>query len=233
MEPHVYTFTPVLSSALTKAKRGGYEQACLFTRRVPAALLPRPQGGDETLMQPFYQGKIDTFCAVYAVLNALQILHDISPAQGRELFNQVLIRESRDEERFLNILTRRTDYLGLVDRMLEGVRFRYPLKIHAPFAPGTPHSEVWAALEEYARPDLRRTVVFRFLRCVPERPRPVVDHWTTARSVDESGLHLFDCSLEPGGVYCLRGTELADALAPIAREYFVIPPECVRLLSLP
>lgn len=191
------------------------------------------QGADESLMQPFYQGKIDTFCAVYAVLNALQILHDISPAQARELFNGVLMRESRDEESFLNILTRRTDYVNLVDRVLEAVRFRYPLKVRAPFSPGTPHSEVWDALTEYARPDQRRTGVFRFLRCVPQRARPVIDHWTTARHVDESGLHLFDSSLEPGGVYCLRGAELVDALAPLPHEYFVIPPECVRLLSLP
>lgn len=191
------------------------------------------QGGDEILMQPFYQGKVDTFCAVYAVLNALQILHDISPAQGRELFNATLMRESRDEERFLEILTRRTDYVDLVDRMLERVRFRYPLKVRAPFGPGTPHSEVWDALVEYARPDLRRTGVFRFLRCVPQRARPVIDHWTAARHEDESGLHLFDSSLEPGGVYCLRGEELADGFEPLPREYFVIPPECVRLLSLP
>ncbi|MCH5276726.1 MAG: hypothetical protein J1E80_02705 [Desulfovibrionaceae bacterium] len=184
-------------------------------------------------MQPFYQGKIDTFCAVYAVLNALQILHDISPRQGRELFNNVLLRASRDEERFLNILTRRTDYLDLVDQTLETARFRYPLKIQAPFGPGAPHGEVWDALLEYARPDRRRAGVFRFLRCVPQRPRPVTDHWTTTHRVDESGLHFFDSSLEPGGVYCLRGSELADTLAPHPREYFMIPPESVRLLSLP
>lgn len=184
-------------------------------------------------MQPFYQGKIDTFCAVYAVLNALQILHDITPAQGRELFNGVLMRESRDEESFLNILTRRTDYVDLVDRVLEAVRFRYPLKVRKPFSPGTPRSEVWEALAEYARPDQRRTGVLRFLRCVPQRSRPVIDHWTTAHRMDESGLHFFDSSLEPGGVYCLRGAELADGLTPLPREYFVIPPECVRLLSLP
>ena len=184
-------------------------------------------------MQPVYQGKIDTFCAVYAVLNALQILHGITPAQARELFNEVLVRESRNEVRFRDVLAHRTDYVDLVDQMLEAVRPRYPLIIRAPFASGTPHAEVWNALVEYAAPERRRTGVFRFLRYVPLRDTPVVDHWTTARDVDKSGLHLFDSSLEPGGVYCLRGGELADQAALRPHEYFVIPPECVRLLSLP
>lgn len=184
-------------------------------------------------MQPFYQGKIDTFCAVYAVLNALQIVHGITPGQARELFNEVLVRESRNEARFRDVLTHRTDYLDLVDRMLEDVRSRFPLKVSAPFAPGAPHAEVWAALADHAAPGQRRTSVFRFLRYVPLRTTPVVDHWTTALEVDQSGLHLFDCSLEPGGVYCLRGEELADEAGIRAREYFMIPPECVRLLTLP
>lgn len=184
-------------------------------------------------MQPFYQGKIDTFCAIYAVLNALQILHGITPGQARELFNEVLVRESRSEARFRDVLTHRTDYVEMVDRMLEAVRPRFPLTIGAPFAPGTPHAEVWDALVDHAAPDRRRTSVFRFLRYVPLRATPVVDHWTTARDVDDSGLHLFDCSLEPGGVYCLRGGELADQAALRPREYFVIPPECVRLLTVP
>lgn len=208
------------------------QQRFLFTRRAPAALFRvRPRGREP--MQPFYQGKIDTFCAVYAVLNALQILHGIAPAQARELFNETLVRASRDEARFRDVLAHRTDYRELVDRMLDDVRFRYPLMIRAPFASDAPHAEVWAALTEYAAPGRRRTAVFRFLRYVPLRSAPVVDHWTTARDVDESGLHLFDCSLEPDGVYCLRGGELADKAAPRPREYFVIPPECVRLLSLP
>lgn len=184
-------------------------------------------------MQPFYQGKIDTFCAVYAVLNALQILHDLTPGKARELFNEALLDEARNEARFRDVLTHRTDYVDMVDRMLVMAARRFPLRVSAPFRPGTPHTEVWRALEDHAAPALRRTAVFRFCRYVPLRPTPVVDHWTTSLNVDGDGLHLFDCSLEPGGVYRLRGNELADVPGVRGQEYFVIPPECVRLLTLP
>ena len=39
-------------------------------------------------MQPFYQGKIDNFCAMYAVLNALQVLFSLTPHQARRIFNR-------------------------------------------------------------------------------------------------------------------------------------------------
>ena len=165
-------------------------------------------------MQPFYQGKIDTFCAVYAVLNALQILHGITPAQARELFNEVLVRESRNEVRFRDVLAHRTDYVDLVDQMLEAVRPRYPLIIRAPFASGTPHAEVWNALVEYAAPERRRTGVFRFLRYVPLRDTPVVDHWTTARDVDKSGLHLFESGTRRGVLPARRRAGRSGGVAP-------------------
>lgn len=184
-------------------------------------------------MQPFYQGKIDTFCAVYAVLNALQIVHGITPGQARELFNEVLVYESRSEARFRAVLTHRTDYVDMVDHMLGMVSSRFPLRALAPFTPGTPHAEVWRALAGYAAPEARRSAVFRFRRYVPPREAPVVDHWTTAHTMDDAGLHLFDSSLEPSGVYCLKGDTLADRPGLHHREYFVIPPECVRLISLP
>lgn len=184
-------------------------------------------------MQPFYQGKIDTFCAVYAVLNALQILHDLTPGKARELFNEVLVDESRSESRFRAVLTHRTDYVDLVDRMLSMTARRYPLRVSAPFHSGAPHAEVWNALRGHAAPELRRTAVFRFCRYVPLRAAPVVDHWTTSLNVDDGGLHLFDCSLEPQGVYCLRGDALVDSPDLRGHEYFVIPPESVRLLALP
>ena len=30
------------------------------------------------MLKPFYQGKLDTFCAIYAVLNALRLTHGIA-----------------------------------------------------------------------------------------------------------------------------------------------------------
>lgn len=182
-------------------------------------------------MQPFYQGKIDTFCAVYAVLNALQILHDITAGKARELFNEVLVDQSRNEARFRAVLTHRTDYVDLVDRMLTMVRPQFPFREGKRFAPGSPRQKVWDALTEFAVPELRRTAVFRFRRYTPGRASPVVDHWTTALNMDGGILRFFDSSMEPGGVYSLEASLLADAPAERGREYFIIAPESVRLLA--
>jgi hypothetical protein len=185
-------------------------------------------------MRPFHQGKVDTFCAIYAVLNALQLLYEIRPLTGRELFNEVILDLARgDEEYFRAVLNLKTDYRELVDRMLAGVASRFPLRVERPFPPGTGRKTVWQALTEYADPERKRTAVFRFCRYVPDRPAPLADHWTTSLRMDGEGLHLFDCSLEPEGVYCLPPGMVAVRPGFVNREYFLVPPECVRLLSLP
>jgi hypothetical protein len=185
-------------------------------------------------MRPFHQGRVDTFCAVYAVLNALQLLYGIRPLTGRELFNEVILDLARgDEESFRAALNLKTDYLDMVDGMLARAAVRFPLRVESPFPPGTGRKAVWRALTEYAAPEEKRTAVFRFCRYVPDRAAPLADHWTTSLRMDGEGLHLFDCSLEPGAVHCLPPDRVAVRPGPLSREYFVVPPECVRLLSLP
>lgn len=184
-------------------------------------------------MQPFYQGKIDNFCAIYAVLNALQIAHDIPPRKAREIFNEVLVDAARQEPYFRAVLNHKTDYVAMVDHTLSLARLHYPLRVEPHMPPHTPSREVWAALAHFARPEQRRTAVLRFCRYVPLRLAPLVDHWTTALSLDDTGLHLFDSSLEPEGVYCLRADSVVDQPVSPGREYFVVPPECVRLISVP
>lgn len=182
-------------------------------------------------MQSFYQGKIDTFCAVYAVLNALQILHDITPGKARELFNEVLVEQSRSEAAFRAVLTHRTDYVDMVDRMLFMIRPQFPFREGARFSPRSQADDVWAALTGFAAPEARRTAVFRFRRFVPGREAPLVDHWTTALDWDGELLRFFDSSMEPGGIYALRRSDITDMPGPRDREYIVIAPESVRLLQ--
>ena len=45
-------------------------------------------------MQAYFQGRVDNFCAVYAVLNALQVLFGLSPLAARRIYNRTLLRES-------------------------------------------------------------------------------------------------------------------------------------------
>ena len=36
----------------------------------------------------FYQGQLDVFCAAYAVLNALRLLHGLRPLEARLLLHE-------------------------------------------------------------------------------------------------------------------------------------------------
>ena len=39
------------------------------------------------MLKPFFQGKLDTFCAIYAVLNALRLTHGIQTLKARDILN--------------------------------------------------------------------------------------------------------------------------------------------------
>lgn len=184
-------------------------------------------------MQPFYQGKIDNFCAMYAVLNALQVLFNIGPHQARRIFNRNLSYQAQDAENFRKILEHKTDYYALVDDMLSDVRqHEFPtLKVQAPFTAESSSEEVWETLRSCARPPMPLVSVFRFLRITPPSERAYVDHWTVGHYMDMEGLHFLDCSLEACALYCLPYAKLTDAWRPLSREYVVIPPESVRVLS--
>ena len=188
----------------------------------------------EYAMQPFYQGKIDNFCAMYAVLNALQVLFSIGPHQARRIFNRALYAQAADPDMFGKILEHRTDYVSLVDFMLEDVRrHEFPgLCVSAPFAPDASCDQVWEALRSCARPPMPLVSIFRFLRIAPPSERPYVAHWTVGHYMDMEGLHFLDCSLEAGALFCLPYAKLTDPWRPLSREYVVIPPESVRILSV-
>lgn len=184
-------------------------------------------------MQPFTQGKVDNFCAIYAVLNALQVLFHITPLQGRAIFNRTLLNSIHDPMMFKNILEHRTDYTALVDAICDDVRAHdFPmLHVEVPFGPGASREEVWELLRSCACPPLPRVSVFRFLRMAPPKETPIVDHWTVGHSMDISGLHLLDCSLETNGLHCISFSRVVDKDPPPRRGYIVIPSECVRVLS--
>lgn len=194
-------------------------------------MIPFPQSPTSP-MQPFYQGKIDNFCAFYAVLNALKILHGITASTARDIFNEVVMDLATDREALKAVLEHRTDYVEEVDRMLLGVRSRFPFHLERLESP-CPAVQVWEALRRFADPQAGRTAVFRFRRFVPLRAAPVADHWTTAHIMDGQTLRFFDCSLEPYGLYSLQKPMLVDKVEERGRQYVIIAPESVRLLSVP
>ncbi len=70
-------------------------------------------------MKPFYQGKIDTFCALYAVLNSFLLTHSIRTLKARSLFNETLMELAKDPDLFQQVLDQTTDYFEVVDSMIE------------------------------------------------------------------------------------------------------------------
>ena len=121
--------------------------------------------GARSRMTPLFQGKIDNFCAAYAVLNAMRLIHGISDLQARALFSELLLSQSRDEKAFRAILSHGTDYVDMVDAFLGQISERFPLRVSAPFDAETACDEVWAALAAYARPEQGRSAVFRAASC--------------------------------------------------------------------
>ncbi len=185
-------------------------------------------------MRTYYQGKIDNFCAIYAVLNAVQVLFGLAPLQARKIFNRTLMETARDPDFFRAVLEHRTDYVSLVDGMLADLRSGdFPqLTVEAPFGPEASYQEVWEALRSCAEPSFPRVSLFRFMRFVPPGEKPYVDHWTVGHYMDTEGLHFLDCSLEAGALYSLPYARVTDMDKPLRRDYVVIAPESVRILSI-
>lgn len=162
----------------------------------------------------------------------MQQLCKISPATARDIFNRTLLEASRDGQKFRAVLEHRTDYLELVDWMLDSVTKQFELICLAPFACEQSPEIIWSTLANYTQPDLGRCAVFRFLRYEAYHMTPLADHWTTASRLDSQGLHLFDCSMESRGLYLIRPLAVVSEPAMHSHEYVVIPATQIRLLSL-
>ena len=185
-------------------------------------------------MQAFFQGQVDNFCAAYAVLNALQILFGITVLHARKIFNRTLLAHSFLPAEFSAILDHKTDYVAFVDDMLSDIQKNdFPaLCIKAPFSSAAPFQQVWLELKKSAQSPTPFISVFRFLRFVPGRKKPYVDHWTAGHYMDQEGLHFLDSSMEQTGLYCLPYEKLTDFERPLSCDYVVIPSESVRILSV-
>ena len=162
------------------------------------------------MLKPFFQGKLDTFCAIYAVLNALRLTHGIQTLKARDM--------------------------QLVDDMIQARQQRYPLLVEKPFAEGEAVSPdaLWEACREWLAPGEGRCILFRFLRhLTPETP-PMNRHWTCADRMDGDLLHLFDCSHEDEAVTLIPRESFVTRSADVQRErLLVIQPNSLRFLALP
>ena len=85
-------------------------------------------------MKAFYQGQLDYFCAVYAVLNALQITHGIRPRDAGRILARTLKQITAADLYWQATLDNSTDFHWLPLWMLRSVSQQFPLHVQRPFA---------------------------------------------------------------------------------------------------
>ena len=90
------------------------------------------------MLKPFFQGKLDTFCAIYAVLNALRLTHGIQTLKARDILNETLLSLAGKPGALRAVLEQDTDYMQLVDDMIQARQQRYPLLVESPLPKARP-----------------------------------------------------------------------------------------------
>lgn len=235
-------------ATLPKASRLN-EPACFFFGAAPdcdflSAILSKIgrllgfSGGKE-MIKPFYQGKLDTFCAVYAVLNALRLLCGIRTLKGRDILNATLLSLSLRPAEFSAFLNQTTDYVALVDSLLEELAKPWHLEVIRPFESrgNVDRDFFWQTCQDWlggqTSLECGKTFVFRFLRYLtPDKP-PVNRHWTTVDRVSSDVIHLFDSSHEAEAILNIRSDGYATIEQDVCPErLLLISPSSVRFIRL-
>lgn len=85
-------------------------------------------------MRIFYQGQLDFFCGIYAVLNALQLVHGLTLGRARDLFAGLLTELPRHERVWQTTLRNETDFYWMVEYMLAAAQREFPLRVTRPFS---------------------------------------------------------------------------------------------------
>ncbi len=211
-------------------------------------------------MVPFYQGQLDCFCAAYAVMNALRLLHALPLTEARALFNSMLTDLARDPGEFAAVALNATDHTDWVERLLtararppRAVRFRWPFsaaRVAFPHGNGpytldsgkkliNPSGDVSPGrLWEHAagwlgaadRNTGPRALVFRFHRYLAARSFPVVSHWTAAGEMDDATLKLTDASVEPAAIHAIRRNGFVTERGRVSAEQLIQIEPCTLFL---
>jgi len=189
-------------------------------------------------MKPFYQGKLDVFCAIYAVLNGLRLTHGLRALKARDILHQTLLALADNKAAFKSVLEQQTDYIPLVDAMLQVHSLHYPLHVRAPFPPqeeggNTPGpEETWQAIHDWLDGNPRRAALFRFFRYLRPGEDPVNRHWSTVSHLEDGSLRLYDASHEPEAVQRIGRHEFATNIAEIdQRRLLYIDPHSLRCIA--
>ncbi|MCR5259062.1 MAG: hypothetical protein K6E40_13010 [Desulfovibrio sp.] len=187
------------------------------------------------LPRPLFQGQLDRFCAVYAVLNACRLIFRLRVQDASAIFADTLASLAARPDVFRAVLGQTTDYAFLVDEVTARCQARYPLHMHRPFpgakAGSVPPEALWKALEDWlASPG--RTALVRFQRFLVPGGPALVRHWTAVRAVEGDSLELYDCSIQENAVHSIPEFGFATDPRRLGQDrLLLVEPEHVRLLE--
>ncbi|MFV0421813.1 hypothetical protein [Oleidesulfovibrio sp.] len=182
---------------------------------------------------PFSQGSLDNFCALYAVINALRSLHNLSSFQCRRILHETLLRYSKDYDFFSGVVTGSMDYEHVVHEMLSHYCAElFPVRAYLPFKKA-PASEdaLWDAVARWLTGVSRRAVLLRFMRFTPQQDAAVIRHWTVAERLLGDSMFLYDSSREPTALHSLMRHQVTSFRENVTEERFVwvLPQSCIFL----
>ena len=190
-------------------------------------------------MKPFYQGKLDVFCAIYAVLNGLRLTHGLRALKARDILHETLLALADNKTALKAVLEQQTDYIPLVDAMLQVHAINYPLSVQAPFppleesygiAPGP--EETWQAIHGWLDGTPFRAALFRFFRYIKPEEAPINRHWSTISHLEDASLRLYDASHEPEAVQRIGKHEFVTNTADIRHGQLIyIDPHSLRFIQ--
>lgn len=192
------------------------------------------------MIKPYYQGKLDAFCAIYSVLNALRLTIGIRSVKAKNIFNDTLLYLSNNKEQFEKFLTQDTDYINIVDMMLSLQQLSNPIIVEKPFfnKESVDKNFLWEIFDSWLPQNeagnSNKAIIFRFFRySSPEKPA-LNRHWTTADYVKEHEiLHLFDCSHEAEAILNIDREKIVTNIKDIDYNHLIyIQPKSVRLLKI-
>ena len=184
--------------------------------------------------KPHFQGRLDVFCAIYAVINALVLTHGLPAGGARTLLHETLLDMADNRELFALQLNQLVEYHDLVDSMLNREVLQRDLLIRTPFPDEeiTPKDEVWNTLSRWLAHS-GRAAVLRFVRPLTVPGDLEIRHWSTARSVDGERIELFDCSREETAIHEIRYETCLTAPSGLCPGLVYLDPSSIRLLGNP